>query len=79
MLSLADHRVFSTAEDRFQRCTFCGKGLVVLPEDRRGGSCYDCLSLLGPEAAPCPDCGSEIPSDLRASGCLRCGWTPFPD
>jgi hypothetical protein len=79
MLSFADHRVFSTSEDRFQRCAFCGKEIVVLPDDRRGGSCFDCLSLLGPEPVPCPDCGAEIPSNHRALGCLRCGWNPFPD
>ncbi|HEV2165591.1 MAG TPA: hypothetical protein VGS23_01225 [Thermoplasmata archaeon] len=79
MLSSADHRVFSTSEDRFQRCTFCGKGIVVLPNDQRGGSCFDCLSLLGPNAMACPECGSEIPSAQRAIGCGRCGWSPIPD
>ena len=79
MLSFADHRVFSSSEDRFQRCTSCGKELVVLPEDRRGGVCFDCLSLLGPEAIACPECGWEIASDRRALGCPRCGWSPIAD
>lgn len=77
MLSFADLREFSTADDRFQRCTYCGKGLVVLPDDRRGGSCFDCLTLLGPEAAECPDCGAEIAASRRAFGCLSCGWAPY--
>ena len=51
----------------------------MLPNDQRGGSCFDCLSLLGPDARPCPECGSEIPSTQRAIVCARCGWSPIPD
>ncbi|MGI0133084.1 MAG: hypothetical protein ACREDK_08390 [Thermoplasmata archaeon] len=79
MLSFADNRSFTTVEDRYQHCTFCGRDLVVLPNDRRGGACFDCLSLLGPDAVPCPACGYEIPPTRRALGCLRCGWFPERD
>jgi len=76
MLLFADHRVFTSVDERYQRCAFCGKDLVVLPDDRRGGACFDCLSLLGPEAYPCPDCGVEIPAEERSAGCSDCGWYP---
>ncbi len=79
MLSVYDQRSFSSDEDRLGRCVFCGKSLVVLPNDRRGGSCFDCLSLLGPEAPPCPECGAEIAPPQRSAGCLRCGWSPLRD
>jgi uncharacterized protein with PIN domain len=79
MLSFSDARVFSVSEDRYQRCLYCGKLLVVLPDDRRGGACFDCLSLLGPESVPCPDCGGEIPEARRVTGCGRCGWAPYPE
>ncbi len=75
MLSTADFRVFTAPEERFQRCAYCGKEVVVLPNDRRGGSCFDCLSILGMDEPPCPECGGEIPPGRRASGCARCGWT----
>lgn len=73
MLSFADSREFVSPEDRFQRCAFCGRPLVVLPDDRRGGACFDCLSILGDSSASCPDCGAESDGDLRLSGCPRCG------
>ena len=76
MLLFADHRVFSSVEDRFQRCTFCGKDLVVLPDDRRGGACFDCLSLVGTDASPCPSCGAPIARERRGAGCPECGWFP---
>jgi uncharacterized protein with PIN domain len=79
MLSVSDARSFSTVEDRYQRCLFCGKSLVVLPNDRRDSTCFDCLSLLGPEAQPCPECGAEIAPPQRATGCLSCGWSPLRD
>ncbi|MCI4362657.1 MAG: hydrogenase maturation nickel metallochaperone HypA, partial [Thermoplasmata archaeon] len=65
-------------EDRFQRCTFCGKDLVVLPNDRRGGACFDCLSLMGPDPIPCAECGADVPLPQRASGCPRCGSLLLP-
>lgn len=76
MLSVYDRRGFSSDEDRFGHCVFCGKTLVVLPNDRRGGSCFDCLTLLGPEAALCPECGAEIAPAQRPIGCGRCGALP---
>jgi len=74
MLSFSDHRATCSSEDRYQRCMFCGKELVVLPDDRREGACFDCFSLLGSEPVPCPECGSAIPEARRSTGCARCGW-----
>ncbi|MCI4369031.1 MAG: hypothetical protein L3K09_05675 [Thermoplasmata archaeon] len=79
MLSFADQRSFSSPEERYQACTYCGKGVVVLPNDRRAGACFDCLSLLGPDPIPCPECGLEIPPARRGTGCPRCGWYPGQD
>ncbi len=76
MLLFADHRAFPTAEEHAQACAYCGKRLVVLPDDKRGGACFDCLTMLEPESVACPDCGSEIPSARRAAGCFDCGWFP---
>ncbi|MGI0053999.1 MAG: hypothetical protein ACREC5_03945 [Thermoplasmata archaeon] len=77
MLSFSDTRSFSTDEERFQFCLYCGKPLVLLPSDRRGGACFDCLSLLGPgEPRACPECGAEIPPRQRAAGCPSCRWSP---
>lgn len=74
MLLFADQRSFASPEERFQHCAFCGREVVVLPNDRRQGACFDCLSLLGPEAVPCPSCGEEIPPSQRSLGCPACGW-----
>ena len=79
MLSTYDRRTLPVEEDRNQHCLSCGKGLIVLPNDRRGGFCFDCLSLLGPEAAPCPECGAEIAPSQRGIGCSRCSWSPLRD
>ena len=76
MLVFADQRAFASDEERFVRCVFCGKELVVLPDDRRGNCCFDCLPLLGPEAAPCPECDYLIPGERRTIGCPACGWFP---
>ncbi|HZY70798.1 MAG TPA: hypothetical protein VFF67_07480 [Thermoplasmata archaeon] len=73
MLARSDLRSFTSAEERFQHCTYCGKDLVVLPNDRRDGSCFDCLSLLGADPQLCPECGSEVPAARRLTGCPRCG------
>jgi hypothetical protein len=74
MLLFADPRSFSTSEDRFQHCTVCGKDLVVLPNDRRGGACFDCLSLSALEFVECIDCGAPMLPSQRIAGCPRCGW-----
>jgi len=79
MLLFADSRNFELPDDRLSRCMFCGKDLVVLPEDRRGGACFDCLSLSVPSAVPCPSCGAEIPGEERAVGCANCRWYPLRD
>jgi hypothetical protein len=79
MLSFADSRSFETFDERFSHCLFCGRTVVVLPDDRRGGSCFDCLSLSIAAPSPCPDCGSLIPGEDRALGCGNCGWYPLQD
>ena len=76
MLASVDRRTFSAEEDRIQPCTYCGRTIVVLPNDRRGGACFDCLALSGPGSAPCPECTVEIPADARGIGCPSCGWGP---
>ncbi|MGA8543023.1 MAG: hypothetical protein WB947_05750 [Thermoplasmata archaeon] len=77
MLYFADTRVFDTSEERLTHCLFCGKDLVLLPDDRRQGSCFDCLSLSVPAAVPCPECQSLIPGEQRSTGCSVCGWYPL--
>jgi hypothetical protein len=79
MLSFADSRNFELPDERLSRCLFCGKELVVLPDDRRGGACYDCLSLSIRPPAPCPSCGVLIPGEERAVGCANCRWYPLRD
>jgi hypothetical protein len=79
MLSFADSRSFDLPEDRLSRCLFCGKDLVVLPDDRRGGACFDCLALSVRPPALCPSCGITIPGEERALGCASCGWYPLRD
>lgn len=76
MLLFADSRSFPSAEERLSRCVFCDKELVLLPDDRRRGSCFDCLELSVPSPTPCPSCGSSIPVDTRALGCPDCRWYP---
>jgi len=78
MLSLGDSRLFLVPEDRYSHCVFCGRDLVVLPNDRRRGACFDCYSPLGPESVDCPGCGFEIPGEERTAGCPRCGLCPRP-
>ncbi len=79
MLSFADSRSFGVSDERFAHCLFCGKGLVVLPDDRRGGSCFDCLALSVAEPVPCPECGTMIPGEDRGVGCPSCRWYPARD
>ncbi len=77
MLSFADARSFESSEDRLSHCVFCGKELVLLPDDRRQGSCFDCLALSVPPSVPCPECRAEIPGEERGVGCSVCGWYPL--
>jgi len=79
MLLFSDLRSFSSPEERFSRCLFCGRELVLLPEDRRGGACFDCLALAVAPAAACPECGTVIPGEERALGCPACRWYPSRD
>jgi len=79
MLVFSDLRSFTSEEERFARCLFCGRELVLLPEDRRRGACYDCLSLSVPSAVPCPECGTTIPGEERGLGCPECRWYPGRD
>ena len=41
-----DIRRFENPDDSCGRCRKCGRTLVVLPEDRRFGFCFDCLDHL---------------------------------
>ena len=77
MLSFADSRSFGVSDERFAHCLFCGKDLVVLPDDRRGGSCFDCLALSVAAPTRCPECGSMIPGEERGTGCANCRWFPL--
>ncbi len=79
MLSFADIRSYETSDERFSRCLLCGRNLVLLPDDRRGGCCFDCLTLSVPTPMPCPECGAMIPGEDRAVGCANCHWYPVPD
>ena len=76
MLLFADSRRFSSSEERLSRCVFCDKDLVLLPDDRRRGACFDCLELAVPMSVPCPSCGNEIDGGARALGCPDCRWYP---
>jgi hypothetical protein len=77
MLSFADSRSFETSDERFSSCLFCGRNIVVLPDDRRAGSCFDCLALSVAPSSACPECQTEIPGENRALGCGACGWYPI--
>ncbi len=77
MLLFADSRGFESSEERLSHCLFCGKELVLLPDDRRQGSCFDCLALSVPSAVACPECNAEIPGEERGVGCSECGWYPL--
>jgi len=41
-----DVRRFSEGGDRFGRCRKCGARIVLLPDDRRQGFCFDCFDTL---------------------------------
>jgi hypothetical protein len=41
-----DARRFASPDERLMRCRHCGTRLVVLPDDRRQGFCFDCFDLL---------------------------------
>ncbi len=73
MLVEADVRTFLSGEEKFQHCLQCGKELVVLPDDRRHGLCFDCSTPLGPLSSDCPSCGFWLEVDLRPTPCPRCG------
>jgi hypothetical protein len=77
MLYFSDSRGFEASEEREAHCLFCGRDLVLLPDDRRHGSCFDCLSLSVPADVPCPDCGAVMPGEARSTGCAACGWYPL--
>ncbi len=79
MLLFSDPRSVASSEERFSRCLYCGRELVLLPNDRRGGACFDCLALAVPPAVACPQCGSTIAGEERALGCPECRWYPGSD
>ena len=41
-----DVRAFKNRGDGYDRCRRCGVSLVVLPDDRRQGYCFDCFDPL---------------------------------
>ncbi|HLA46001.1 MAG TPA: hypothetical protein VJ207_00325 [Thermoplasmata archaeon] len=41
-----DIRRFSESGDRSARCRKCGTRIVLLPDDRRQGYCFDCYDTL---------------------------------
>ena len=79
MLLFADSRRFAAAEEGYSRCVFCDRELVLLPDDRRRGACFDCFSLALLEPTDCPSCGISIPGEVRALGCPECRWYPGRD
>jgi uncharacterized protein with PIN domain len=79
MLLFSDLRSFPTSEERFSRCLYCGREIVLLPNDRRRGACFDCLALAVPPAVACPQCGATIAGEERALGCPECRWYPARD
>ena len=40
-----DFRIFENNSDKSGSCRKCGVSLVMLPDDRRMGYCYDCFDL----------------------------------
>ncbi|HXY46655.1 MAG TPA: hypothetical protein VEK13_02005 [Thermoplasmata archaeon] len=79
MLSFADIRTFGHSDERFSRCLVCGRTLILLPDDRREGCCFDCLTLSIAAPMPCPECGTMIPGEERGVGCSNCRWYPPQD
>ncbi len=41
-----DIRKFKEDEDRISFCRRCGAKLILLPDDKRQGFCFDCIDLL---------------------------------
>ncbi|MCL4324466.1 MAG: hypothetical protein M1144_03260 [Candidatus Thermoplasmatota archaeon] len=70
-----DQRVFSSQDERLQHCLCCERALVTLPNDRRGGYCFDCLSLEDSGRDTCPECHSVLQAENHHSTCYLCGWT----
>jgi hypothetical protein len=79
MLLFSDLRGSASEEERLSRCLYCGRGLVLLPDDRRRGLCFDCIVLSVPPPGTCPNCGATIPADGRGLGCPECRWYPGRD
>ena len=46
MVIRPDIRAFENFADMHGQCRKCGTSLVMLPDDRRMGYCFDCLDLL---------------------------------
>jgi hypothetical protein len=70
-----DRRSFASAEEKLQHCICCDKDLVVLPNDRRRGYCFDCLCLSGSTYDRCPQCQTFMDDDPPFESCSRCGWS----
>lgn len=41
-----DRRAFTNRQDTFGACRKCGCNLILLPEDKRRGFCFDCYDPL---------------------------------
>ncbi len=50
MFEFQDRRAPLGPEERLAECDLCGAHLVLLPNDRRAGRCFDCL-----RAEPIPE------------------------
>ena len=42
----SDERKYDDAEDKEGACRTCGSRLILLPNDRRQGYCFDCFDPL---------------------------------
>lgn len=71
-----DRRSFSSEDEKHQHCVCCEKDLVVLPNDRRRGYCFDCLSLTGSTFDRCPQCHFAMDDEPPFEMCHCCGWAP---
>jgi hypothetical protein len=46
-----DRRNFENRQDMFSTCRKCGCNLVLLPDDRRQGFCFECFDPTGIDEA----------------------------
>ncbi len=70
-----DTRGIISPEERVQHCLCCDRAIVVLPNDHRGGYCFDCLSFEDSGIEVCPECRTPLLSENRHTFCHICGWS----